>query len=119
MSQREKSSQGLYMFVFAVLALLLVATIVVDRFDFGTGNVVVAMAIAVAKAALIAMYFMHLRVSATIVRFAAVAGLLWLAVLMILTMADYATRGWNEPGGGELAEKQFPETYDRVEVPDR
>lgn len=46
---------------FAALVALTVATVITSRMDLGALNVVVALAIASAKAALVAMFFMHLR----------------------------------------------------------
>ena len=46
--------------VFASLALLTVVTVVVSKFDFGAYNLVIALAIAVVKASLVVLFFMHL-----------------------------------------------------------
>ena len=59
-----------------------------------------ALGIAAAKAALIALFFMHVRVSGPLVRVFAGAGLLWLLLLLGLTASDYATRGPEEAAGG-------------------
>jgi cytochrome c oxidase subunit 4 len=45
----------------AALLCLTVATVAVSRVDFGQLNVVVALGIAVAKATLVALFFMHLK----------------------------------------------------------
>jgi cytochrome c oxidase subunit 4 len=50
------------------------------------------LAIAVAKALLIAILFMQLRSAAGIVRFAAVAGVVWASFLFLFTFADLLTR---------------------------
>ena len=119
MNESKALSERTYLVVFALLALLLVATVAADRFDFGPGNLIVAMAIAVAKAMLIAAYFMHLRFASAIVRIAAAGGLLWLALLMTLTLADYATRPWDDDrSGGSLAEHQMPSTFDASQTPE-
>jgi len=54
----------------------------------------VALGIASGKALLIALYFMHVRWEKGILRLAAAGGLLWLALLLLGTLDDYATRGW-------------------------
>jgi cytochrome c oxidase subunit IV len=46
--------------VFASLALLTVITVVISKFDFGEYNLVIALAIAVVKASLVVLFFMHL-----------------------------------------------------------
>ena len=46
--------------VFAGLAALTVLTVAVSKFDFGEYNLVIALAIAVMKASLVVLFFMHL-----------------------------------------------------------
>jgi cytochrome c oxidase subunit 4 len=53
----------------------------------------VALAIAGSKAVLIMLYFMHLRYSNRLTSVFAVAGFLWLAILIALCLSDYLTRG--------------------------
>ena len=50
------------------------------------------LAIALAKALLIAILFMQLKTAAGIVRLAAVAGAVWASFLFMLTFADLLTR---------------------------
>ena len=63
--------------------------------DLGSFNLIVALAIALAKAIVIALFFMHIKGSNRLLHLAAVAGLMWLAILIALTLSDYFTRGWN------------------------
>lgn len=58
----------------------------------GALALVVALVIAVAKAALVALFFMHLRTTSPRMRLFAGAGLVWLAILIGLTMSDFLTR---------------------------
>jgi cytochrome c oxidase subunit 4 len=61
--------------------------------------VVVALAIAVFKATLVTLYFMHIKYSRRLTQVVVAGGLLWLLILIGLTMSDYLTRGWfNVPG---------------------
>jgi hypothetical protein len=50
--------------------------------------------IAATKALLIAVVFMHLRHGTATSGLAAVAGLLWLSILLAGTLDDVITRGW-------------------------
>lgn len=86
-----------YYVVFVVLMLLLVATVVLDRFDLGALNTWLAMGISVAKAMLILWFFMHLRGPVVLLRIVMLTALMWLALAISLTMADFTTRGWNDP----------------------
>ena len=55
------------------------------------------MTIAVAKATLVVLYYMHVRWSGRLVPILLTAGILWLVILITLTMSDYASRGWMTP----------------------
>src|SRR5436305_1086301 len=54
----------------------------------------VALAIAAAKASLVLLFFMHLWYSPRLVWLIAFGSLLWLAIMLALTFADYLTRTW-------------------------
>ncbi|HEY3243970.1 MAG TPA: cytochrome C oxidase subunit IV family protein [Phycisphaerae bacterium] len=82
-----------YVSVFVSLMVLLALTVGVDLFDLGAWNTVISLAIAVAKAILVVLFFMHVRYSERLIWIAAVAGFFWLAILLALTMSDYGTRG--------------------------
>ena len=53
-----------------------------------------ALAIAVAKMLLVALFFMHIRHSTGLTKLVVVGGLLWLGILLTFTLADVWTRGW-------------------------
>ncbi|HEU5117369.1 MAG TPA: cytochrome C oxidase subunit IV family protein [Isosphaeraceae bacterium] len=93
MSQHVISKQTNYV-VFGILMLLLVATVAVAEFDLGSMNLFIAMFIATVKAALIILYFMHVRYSSPLTGFLSVAAFVWLGIMLILTANDYVTRGW-------------------------
>jgi len=92
MEPEHASSVGLYAGVLASLLLLTVATVGISGVDLGAFNTAVALAIAAAKAFLVAAYFMHLRREAPVVRIVAGAGFLWLIILIVLTFNDYLAR---------------------------
>jgi len=50
--------------------------------------------IAVAKATLVVLYFMHVRYSTRLIPVVVAAGVFWLLLLFGLTMGDYVSRGW-------------------------
>jgi cytochrome c oxidase subunit IV len=83
-----------YMIVLIALLVLTATTCAVSFIDMGKMNAVVAVAIAFAKASLVALIFMHLRYSRRLMWVVAAAGLFWLGILIALTMGDYLTRGW-------------------------
>jgi cytochrome c oxidase subunit 4 len=63
--------------------------------DFpGQLNVIIALTIAVVKATLVVLYFMHVRYSPRLIWVVFTAALFWLAILFTFTLSDYWTRGW-------------------------
>lgn len=78
--------------VYVALMLLLGATYAVHHFELGIWNLVLNLCIAAAKASLIALFFMRLIGETHVVRIFALIGLVWLAILFTLTLADYLDR---------------------------
>jgi cytochrome c oxidase subunit 4 len=81
-----------YFLVFGALLVLTLTTTGVAFINLGPLNTPVAVAIAMIKAALVMIYFMHLRHSTFLTRVFAGAGLIWLVHFIIFTMSDYLTR---------------------------
>lgn len=84
--------QKVYFLVFATLLCLTLITVDVAFYNFGWLNLYVAMAIASTKAAVIVLYFMHVKYSGRLIWLFALAGLFWLVILFVLTLSDYFTR---------------------------
>jgi cytochrome c oxidase subunit 4 len=80
--------------VFAALLVLLFATVGAAYLPLGALHFPLAMTIALAKAVLIALYFMHVAYSHRITTVVAVASFFWLGILLALTLGDYLSRGW-------------------------
>ena len=99
MSEKVVSTK-VYGAVFVTLLILTYTTYRVAFIDLGRLNTVVALIIAVCKALLVALYFMHLRYSTRLTWVVTGGGLLWLGILIGLTMSDYLTRGWLPVSGG-------------------
>jgi cytochrome c oxidase subunit IV len=87
----------LYRNVFWALMVLLVLTLVAAHYNLGEMNLVIAVTIAVVKAVIIVLYFMHLRWSTWMVRLFAGAAFFWLMILFVLTLDDYFSRPWFTP----------------------
>jgi cytochrome c oxidase subunit 4 len=90
-------SPKLYWINFFALALLLALTWGLGYINFGGFNLVIALAIAVTKALLIVLFFMHIKWSSRLLHLAASAGLIWLLIMLVLTLADYHGRGIAAP----------------------
>ena len=85
---------SLYLAIFGALMVGTILTVVVAKFDFGYMNNVIMLAIAVTKALLVILFFMHVRWSTRLTWVVAGAGFFWLLIMFTLTMSDYMTRGW-------------------------
>jgi cytochrome c oxidase subunit 4 len=83
-----------YVGVFAALMALLGATVVIAYIHLGKLNMIVALTIAVIKATLIILYFMHVRYSSRLLWVFVGAGFFWLIILFALSFSDFLTRGW-------------------------
>jgi cytochrome c oxidase subunit IV len=83
---------------YVVTAILLLVftglTIGLAFVPLGAWQTPIALTIAAIKALLVALFFMHLRVSRVSTRLAALAGLIWLGILLTGTLDDVITRGW-------------------------
>ena len=82
-----------YLVVFAALMGLMVLTVAVAFFDFGLLNKGIALTIATTKAALVMLFFMHLRYSSKLVWVYAGLGFFGLLIMIIIAMGDYLARG--------------------------
>ncbi len=83
-----------YVAVFAVLITLTATTVAVSRIDLGEYNFIVAITIAVIKAVLVILYFMHVKDSSAMTKLFVGAGFFWMAILLVFVLSDYMTRGW-------------------------
>jgi cytochrome c oxidase subunit 4 len=83
----------IYMSVGMGLLFLTVVTVAAAQMNFGQMNLLIAMGIAVIKATLVAMFFMHLKYDNRIYMLVFVGSLLFLAVFIIFTMFDTLRRG--------------------------
>jgi len=86
---------------YAIYLILLVCTYLtwqIAVFDLGALNTVAALTIAVFKAVLVVLFFMHVKYSTRLTWLVVSGGLFWLAILLALTLSDYLTRGWRTYG---------------------
>ena len=99
----EHPTPRTYLIVFLLLLGLLVLTVGMAFVDLDRimgqsyWSMAVALGIAVAKAVLILLFFMHVKTGPRAVWVYAMAGFLWLGIMLTLTFSDYVTR--NRPPG--------------------
>jgi cytochrome c oxidase subunit IV len=57
--------------------------------NLGPFNLIMALAVSITKAIVIALFFMHIKGSSRVLHLAALAGAMWLLILISLTLSDY------------------------------
>ncbi len=87
-------SPKIYYAIFGSLMVLTLVTIGVAFIDLKFMNTVVALTIAVIKATLVVLFFMHVKYSTRLTWVVAASGVVWLLIMVALTMSDYLSRGW-------------------------
>jgi len=78
--------------VWISLMLLLAMTVGTSFISLGPGNALLNLGIAIAKALLVAAFFMHLAHAPAILRLIAIIGIVTLSLLFVLSGADYLNR---------------------------
>ncbi len=91
-------SWKVYVGVFLALVALTVTTVVAASYDFGPLNVIVALGIAITKATLVVLYFMHARYAGGLTGLVILSSVAFFFILVFLTMSDYVTRSWSLTG---------------------
>jgi cytochrome c oxidase subunit 4 len=84
----------MYVMVFLALIVGTGLTVLAAEVDLGALNNIVMLLIACTKAALVVLFFMHVRWSTRLTWVVAASGFFWLLILFGLTMTDYLSRGW-------------------------
>src|SRR6185312_1960494 len=85
---------GLYLLILTLLIIGTCATGAIAFADLGIFNPVVALAIAVAKALLVILFFMHVIYSNKLTKLTVAAGFFWLLILITMSLSDYLTRAF-------------------------
>jgi cytochrome c oxidase subunit 4 len=84
-----------YLAIFGALMLGTILTVVAAFIDFPASlNFPIALAIAVTKATLVILFFMHVKYSSRLVKLIVGIAFFFLGIMLTLTMTDYLSRGW-------------------------
>ena len=94
MSEHHVVPIRVYLLVFGALMLFTAITVAAAFVDLGVLNNVVMLSIAVVKATLVVLFFMHVKYSTRLIPVVAVGGAFFLLILFAITMSDYLSRGW-------------------------
>jgi cytochrome c oxidase subunit 4 len=94
------SPKSVYYTIFAALMVLTIATVYVATVNLGRLNFPVALSIAITKATLVILFFMHAKYSSKMTKMFVGTAFFFLVILLSLTMTDYLSRGWKTYPGG-------------------
>jgi cytochrome c oxidase subunit IV len=81
-----------YIAIYVALVILTGLTTMVAFFDLGLANPIVALSIAVLKATLVVLFFMHLKYGTRLTWVVVGSAVFWLGILLLLILSDYAVR---------------------------
>src|SRR5580765_6391406 len=87
-----------YYTIYVVLLVCTYLTWQVAFFDLGALNTIAALTIAVFKAVIVVLFFMHVKYSSRLTWVVIAGSVFWLLILLALTFNDYLTRGWRTYG---------------------
>jgi cytochrome c oxidase subunit 4 len=88
------SPKRIYYAIFGSLMVLTAVTVGVAFINLGPLNFPVALSIAIVKATLVILFFMHVKYSSRLTKLIIATGFFFLLLLFTLTMTDYLSRGW-------------------------
>lgn len=87
-------SPKIYAIIFGLLILCTALTVAASYLELGTFNAVVALGIAIFKATIVVLFFMHVKYSSRLTKLTVAAGFFTFIVLLTMTLTDYVSRAW-------------------------
>ena len=94
------SPKSVYYAIFGALMVLTVVTVAVATVNLGALNFPVAIGIAITKATLVILFFMHAKYSSKLTKLFVGTAFFFLFILLTLTMTDFLSRGYATYDGG-------------------
>jgi cytochrome c oxidase subunit 4 len=94
------SPKGIYYAIFTILMVLTGLTVYVAYQPLGAANFPVAIGIAITKATLVILFFMHAKYSSRLTKLFVGTAFFFLAILLGLSLTDYMSRGMKTYPGG-------------------
>lgn len=104
---------GVFLNVLVALLILTIITVAISRFDFGSGNMIMAMVVAGLKASLVMAVFMHLRWDTPINNIFFLGSFVLLSLLFLFSFADGFARDELETRHDRVA-PLMPAVYQRA-----
>ncbi|HEY9126204.1 MAG TPA: cytochrome C oxidase subunit IV family protein [Acidobacteriaceae bacterium] len=89
-------SPAVYATIFVALLIGTALTIGASYVEMGPFNPIVAILIAVCKATLVILYFMHVKYSSKLTKLTVGAGVFTFLILVGMSLSDYISRAWGQ-----------------------
>lgn len=83
-----------YCYVYAALLVGTIVTVLAAKLELGVFNPVVALGIAVTKACIVILFFMHAKYQSRLIKMTIGSGFFIFLVLIGMTLSDYMSRAW-------------------------
>ena len=97
------SPKSTYITIFGALMVCTILTVLAAFINLGNLNFPVAITIAVFKATLVVLFFMHVKYGSKLTKLIVGVAFFFLGVMLSLTMADYLSRGWYTAARGSTS----------------
>jgi len=97
------SPKSTYITIFGALMVCTILTVLAAFINLGNLNFPVAITIAVFKATLVVLFFMHVKYGSKLTKLIVGVAFFFLGIMLSLTMADYLSRGWYTAARGSTA----------------
>ena len=88
------SPKSTYYAIFGALMILTGITVAAAFVNMGSLNFPIAISIAITKATLVILFFMHVKYSSRLTKMVVGMSFFFLSILFALTLTDYLSRGW-------------------------
>jgi cytochrome c oxidase subunit 4 len=97
------SPKSTYLTIFGALMVCTILTVTAAFINLGNLNFPVALTIAVFKATLVILFFMHVKYGSKLTKLIVGTAFFFLGILLTLTLSDYLSRGWSTSPRGSTA----------------
>jgi len=97
------SPKSTYFTIFGALMVCTMLTITAAFINLGDLNFAVALTIAIFKATLVVLFFMHVKYGSKLTKLVVGTAFFFLGIMLTLTLSDYLSRGWFTASGGSTS----------------
>ena len=97
------SPKSTYFAIFGALMVCTALTVIAAFINLGNLNFPVALTIAVFKATLVVLFFMHVKYGSKLTKLIVGTAFFFLGIMLTLTLTDYLSRGWSTAPRGSTS----------------